>query len=231
MEYQNNSIGFEGAKVRKERFLILLVSFLAFIILDPILSPYPFGGRVLEIAGVILFFSCINAISDTKRRFVIAVLLFACSVLAKLAIHVTVEGYFNILSRSFDFSISSVFYLYSGYLMTIYVLSEGKVTRDKIAAAICVYLILGVIWGMFYGLAETLDPGALGGIVDVGSRGTGSAVYFSYITLTTLGYGDITPVSPTTRALAIVEAIAGQIYIAVMIARLVGLHTTYSVRK
>lgn len=214
--------------MRKERFLILLFSLLGYIIIDPILSPYPFGAGTIEVAGLLLFFSCIYAISDTKKHFTIAVGLFTCSILAKALINFMDSGDHILYIRASDFVISACFYGFAGFLILGYVMKEGKVTRDKIAAAICVYIILGVVWGLFYGLTETLDPGALGGGINAGLRNTGSAVYYSFITLTTVGYGDITPVSQVARSLAIVEGLAGQIYLAVMIARLVGLYTTHS---
>ena len=217
--------------MRKERFLILLFVILIYIIIDPILSPYPFGNQIIHLVSLLLFFSSINAISDTRRRFVAAVLLFACSVVAQLATLAAAPGFYNVLGRSLEFAFSAAFFSYAGLLIIGYVLKEGDVTRDKIAAAVCVYLILGIVWGEFYGLTETLDPGALGGLGDPASQGSGTVFYYSFVTLTTIGYGDITPQSPVTRSLAIVEGFTGQIYLAVMIARLVGLYTSRSSRK
>jgi len=214
--------------VRKDRFIILLASLFIFIILDLLLAPYRFGSRVIDIAWLILFLSCINAISGTRKHIVISVLLFACSAIAKLAIYLTEDSYYLLIGRSSGFAFSAAFYAYAGFLITVYVLKDGKVTRDKIAASICVYLIIGATWAMLFGLVETLDPGAFRTGVDSIAKDTKSAVYFSYITLTTVGYGDITPASPTARSLAMIEGIIGQLFIAVMIARLVGLHISHS---
>jgi hypothetical protein len=84
-------------------------------------------------------------------------------------------------------------------------------------------------------LVEILQPGsfnlAKGTAMKFGGSETIFAVYFSYVTLTTLGYGDITPLSGAARTLAIVEATTGQIYLAVLVARLVGLHVAHSTMR
>jgi len=217
--------------VKKDRFLILLVAFMVFIILESVLIPFPFGSMALDIASIILFFSCINAISDTKSHFRIAALLFLGAGLSKSIPYLIDDPFYTLLSMSCGFVLSAVFYLYTAVLIIIYVLKEGRVTRDKIAAAICVYVILGITWGMLFSLVATLDPGALGGGFASGPSGSAPAMYFSFVTLTTVGYGDIAPVSSTARALVMVEGIVGQIYIAVMIARLVALYTTHSTKN
>ena len=99
------------------------------------------------------------------------------------------------------------------------------------------YLILGVIFALLYASISQIDSGAFNPVVaagtapdsaDASSKGTGMAkwVYFSFITLTTVGYGDITPIAPAARSLVILEALLGQFFVAVLVARLVGLLQT-----
>jgi len=103
------------------------------------------------------------------------------------------------------------------------------VTPAKISGALSVYLLLGYFWSIVFTILETLQPGsfnlALGGAEAAGSRAEifKQLLYYSYITLSTLGYGDITPLSAGARSLAALEALTGQIYLAVLVARLVGL--------
>ena len=101
-----------------------------------------------------------------------------------------------------------------------YVLKQGAVTGEKISAAICVYMFIGLLWAFLFALTYTLDAGSF----DLKDPQLSQFVYYSFITLSTLGYGDITPLSPVAQALAYVEAITGQIYLTVLVARLVGLH-------
>jgi hypothetical protein len=102
---------------------------------------------------------------------------------------------------------------------------QGKVTLHRILGGISAYLLLGVMWAGAYALVETLHPGSFSRAVDVagGHRGW---VYFSFVTLTTVGYGDILPVHPAARSLAMLEAVTGPLYIAILLARLVSLAMT-----
>ncbi len=81
------------------------------------------------------------------------------------------------------------------------------------------YLLLGFIWAHAYELVALWHPGAFAGAVD----GSLPWTYYSFVTLTTVGYGDITPVHPLARAVAVLEALTGQLYLAIMLARLVSL--------
>jgi hypothetical protein len=98
----------------------------------------------------------------------------------------------------------------------------GPVTAHRIQGGIAAYLLLGVAWAEAYGLVDTVYPGAFTGAAGdtVGKR---SWVYFSFVTLTTVGYGDIVPVHPAARSLAMLEAVTGPLYLAILLARLVSL--------
>jgi Na+/H+-dicarboxylate symporter len=100
------------------------------------------------------------------------------------------------------------------------VLKKGPITPHRIQGAIAVYLLLGFAWAHVYALIEYLSPGAFTGAVSASGRFT-SWMYFSFVTLATLGYGDIAPLHPIARSLATAEAITGQLYLAILIARLV----------
>lgn len=97
-----------------------------------------------------------------------------------------------------------------------------EITFNRLVGAVCVYLLLGTIWALVYSLIGRLAPGSFTGLSLHDGRGWDSEwLYFSFVTMTTLGYGDISPVSATARALAYVQAIFGQFYIAILVAGLV----------
>jgi hypothetical protein len=100
------------------------------------------------------------------------------------------------------------------------VLRAGSVTRHQIQGAIAAYLLIGLAFAAAYEWLALRDPLAFAGVAVSGSR---PWTYYSLITLTTMGYGDITPVSPAARSLAMAEALTGQMYIAILISRLVAL--------
>ena len=112
------------------------------------------------------------------------------------------------------------------------VLRSEAVTWDKIQGAVCAYLLIGVTWGAIYAWIGLRDPQAFSGALQgFTADPTASMTYFSFVTLTTLGYGDITPLTPSARSLATLEAIIGQFYVAVIVARLVGIQVAQSFDK
>jgi hypothetical protein len=84
------------------------------------------------------------------------------------------------------------------------------------------YLLLGLVWGVIYATIEMHAPGSFAGTLRLDER-LSDWVYYSFVTLTTVGYGDITPLSMAARAVAMLEALVGQLYPAIIIARLVSL--------
>ena len=128
-----------------------------------------------------------------------------------------------------------LFFVLTAGLAMRQVLFTGDVTPNKLTGAVCVFLLLGIIWTMLYTLAESLSPGAFNGLQHSEDElpyiewyeHFPDLTYFSFVTLTTLGYGDITPKLPLARFLAYLQAIVGQLYIAIMVASLVGAHLAH----
>jgi hypothetical protein len=103
-----------------------------------------------------------------------------------------------------------------------------KVDRERISASISLYLIIGLIFTLFYALIDKALPGSFFySVADntLGEKPLNQLMYFSYVTLATLGYGDIVPVSGPVRGLAIMEAMIGQLYLVLVVARLVSLYS------
>ena len=102
---------------------------------------------------------------------------------------------------------------------------------ETIYGAIVVYILIGLMWAFLYHLTEIIHPQSFSFAAELVTDLKKSLFYFSFITLTTLGYGDLTPVSSPAKSLAMLEAIVGQMFIAVLIARLVGMHISQSILK
>lgn len=108
-----------------------------------------------------------------------------------------------------------------------HVFQEGPVTMDRIRGAIAAYILVGFTWAIIYRLIELLLPGSFhltgtaAGNLYLSYRS--EFTYFSFVTMTTLGYGDITPIHPMARMFVILEALIGQLYPATLLARLVSL--------
>lgn len=116
--------------------------------------------------------------------------------------------------------------LLSLLLLLVVVLAQtlraGPITFHRVQGAIAAYLLLGVIWAHAYALVAALRSDAFAGPVTP-SDGPRAFFYFSFVTLTTVGYGDVLPVHPVARSLAVLEAVTGPLYLAILIARLVSL--------
>lgn len=115
-----------------------------------------------------------------------------------------------------------VFLLLTISLAIQQVVRTGTVDANSMIGAVCIYLLLGIIWALFYVMINLLIPGSFTAEI------TGSAyqqlqvfLYYSFVTLTTLGYGDVFPIKATARALATTEAMFGQFYMATLVAGLV----------
>jgi hypothetical protein len=102
-------------------------------------------------------------------------------------------------------------------------LARGHVDTERVMAALDAYLLAGLLFGVGYWMLDRGWPASFRGTTG-GSLDLADAIYFSFITIATLGYGDVVPVSPPARGLAMVEAVSGQMYMAVLVARLVSLY-------
>ena len=114
--------------------------------------------------------------------------------------------------------------LYLAGVVLVSVVRAKSVTADVLAGAVAVYLLIGIAWAVIYALIEGLSPGSFA-LAEAG-KGTiwDQLLYFSFTTLTTLGYGDIAPLTPVARIWTVFEAVCGTLYLAILISRLVGLY-------
>lgn len=173
---------------------------------------------VSDLAFSIAIFIGIWSLQDTRRWFLIALVLMVLGVGGNLLALAGAGHLFIYVSLGSYI----VFLLLAITLATRQVFRAEKVSGNNIIGAICIYLLLGVIWSLLYVLVNLLIPGSFGGQI------TGSTyqqlqdfLYYSVVTLTSLGYGDILPVGATARALSALEVIFGQFYIAILVAALV----------
>ncbi|MGD1927308.1 MAG: potassium channel family protein [Leptolyngbyaceae cyanobacterium] len=115
----------------------------------------------------------------------------------------------------------------AAWLILQRLLQTSRVTMDTVKGGICVYLLLGYTWSLLYGIVYTLDPNAFSSALVTEEGSYLNMLYFSFITLTTLGFGDIVPVNEVASVLTILEALVGQIYPAVFMALLVSTYLAH----
>jgi hypothetical protein len=127
--------------------------------------------------------------------------------------------------------------LFLGFVIVVvlrFIFTTRRVTQNTIAAALCVYLLMGVLWAEFYSLLEHVWPNSFRvpelsdeeASMQFGGEGSVIGLYYSFVTLTTLGYGEVTPTHPFARMTAALEAVVGQFYLTVLVAWLVGLRVS-----
>ena len=212
--------------VLEARFLLLFLSFVLLFVAYPFLGEDSFYQQIaLDILFLLILLGAIRAVISGKKQ-----LLFLIA-LAILSQGLSWADLFFQHPAIFAARIVVDLPLFSFFAVAIlvYVLKQKKISADTIFAAICVYAMIGFIWAIFYAMIGTYNPSAFNFANIVSNEGLSGAakesayIYFSYVTLTTLGYGDITPVSRVACSLACLEAIIGQLFLATLIARLVGL--------
>jgi hypothetical protein len=122
---------------------------------------------------------------------------------------------------------SAMFFMLATYEILTFVWKQAEVTKAVIYASLVGYLLLAVTWSYLYLLVEALLPGSFEAVAEIGREGHHMAfLYYSFVTITTLGYGDITPTTEIARSVTILEAVIGQLYMVVLVAWLVGMHVS-----
>lgn len=117
-----------------------------------------------------------------------------------------------------------IFVAATTYMAWQQVMFTGEITRNTILGSICIYFLLGMLFGFAYLIVEAIFPGSMHGLEsDSWQQNLSVIIYYSMVTLTTLGYGDITPAAPLTRFMAYIEAITGIFYTTVLVASLIGM--------
>ncbi len=207
------------------RFRFLLLSLMMMIGLRPILDEW-IGARIwadvltdIFFAGILI--SGLHALSGQPRQLRIALLL----VIAILLLRVLDYTLKIQVLDSLKLGLSAVFLIQMLVMILIHIEKENEVTLDLIMAAACAYVLLGMLWAYAYYLLEIFHPHSFNTSENVGVD-QWNFFYYSFVTLTSTGYGDILAITKTARALSILEVITGQLYLAIMISRLVGLYAS-----
>lgn len=206
------------------KLLYLLISLILFIVLYPFFEDMGRSGDIFfAIFASLVPLAGIYAVSHTRRYLVTA---------AFLGVPFVAINVFNAVFMSdhqmlqyLNGAIAIAFYVYTIVVLLKSVLTIERVTTDTVYGAISVYLLLGIMWGTVYVFAQGIWPGSF--VSQFGeSLGWSDFLYFSFSTLTTLGFGDIIPVGSHARSIVITEVMTGIMYLAVFISRLGVLHAS-----
>ncbi len=217
-------------------FLALLLSLLTLFLLSPFTGMGILMRAGIMIAAAAVVFSTLRLVAMHRRWLVLAVVLGLSGTLLKISSALWEVEMLYVMSEL----LLLVFYLLLSAMILTHVVRSPRVSMDNVMGAACVYLVMGFIWAKLFILVEWFQPGSftLAPLISEGSGGAqlstqeaGQLTYLSFITLTTVGYGDLTPIKPAARMLAMLEGLAGQLYVAIMIARLVALQVSQNIRS
>lgn len=223
-----NTAGHKGNEAAKPhlrfvggRFTLLLAAIITTLALTPFLTHFAGLKLLTDICLSVILLSAIHAVSDRTRTFVVAVMLAFPYLFLKWSS--TLAGSPARLNLPELFA--AIFLTYVLVLILHFISTRHQVSTDVIMAAVCGYFLLGFMWAFVFLFLESAQPGSFR-IAHDGVPASNDFIYFSFVTMTTVGYGDNLPVSNAARSLAILEAVMGQLYLAVTIARLVGIQAS-----
>ncbi len=213
------------------RYAALLAALLLLVIAVPVAAERgPIVDWLPDLLFVVVLLSALSAALRRKATLAGMLALVAANQVAKHAgagLGLSADAAFVI-----ELSASILFFAITVGVILVDVLCDGEVTVDRLLGAAAVYLLIAATFALAFALEHRLQPGALGmpeavraSLVDRHAA-LGVYWYFSMTTLTTVGYGDIVPATALSRGLAMLEASVGQLYLAIVVARLVSLQLT-----
>jgi len=216
--------------MKRFRFAFLLASLGLVVFLRPFIADWILGVAFVDILVFFTMLAGVFTTIDRKRQFAVVASLAIASAGSQIAWRLTGE---DVLLVAF-LVLSIAFYSHIiWFLIRSLFIGEQRITHDTLYKAVSVYLLFGLTWTFGYALLELASPGSF--IFGSHSPEDGLRherfIGFSFTTLTTLGYGNISPATPRADAITSLQAVAGQIYLAIVIARLVAIQITQNQDK
>jgi voltage-gated potassium channel len=217
---------------RPGRFTVLLLTIMLLLVSQPAFQSHVFAQTLVTFSISLVLLSALFAFRSARTYFVIALILIVPSIGSRVALQFGPNPTLEMVG-----AVSSCMFLAVTVVALVSRLfSVRSVTLDTISAAICAYLLMGVAWAYAFAVVAMRHPGAFSAALLPRNPGDTaplfaslhSFIYYSFVCLTTTGFGDISPISDSARILSVTEAIFGQLYMAILIARLVSLEVAQS---
>ncbi len=198
-------------------YTVLLTVLLAMWVAQPLAGRSLIGASILSLSYAAVLISAVAVVSHRRTLVLLALVLMLPA--AVLTVLPRAAGAAAHLWGS-TLSLLALALIIASFLVDLF--RHPQVTIGTIGGSVCVYVLTGVAWMFMYDLVDVLAPGAFEGLSAVGTSTRQSELfYFSFVTLTTLGYGDIVPTRPESMSLATLEAVVGQLYLVVLVATFV----------
>jgi voltage-gated potassium channel len=209
--------------VRRFSAAHLLIALSLLLVTMPFIDQLPQGKMIESGLLTLVYLFGVMAVGGRRRTLIIAILLMTPALIGRWIDHVHAEPGV----RGFTAFAAIIFTTFLMLHLFRFILLAPRVNSEVVCAGISGYLILGILWAMIFLLIDKVDPDAfnIGSSPASASMDSFDAMCFSFGTLSTLGYGNITPVSRPARMLPTIEAVIGMFYVAILISRLVALYS------
>lgn len=202
---------------------------IVFFVTLPFLEDLPYGRLIESVLMTVVLASAVMAVGKRPKIMFWAVVLVVPALIGRW-----VQHYSPTSVAAAVFPVAGLcFVLFIVWQFLHFILKSPKVNSEVLCAGVSTYLLLGLLWMFAYLLVADLVPGSFSFSTGTGrdeSMNGFNAYYFSFVTLSTVGYGDITPVSRAARSLAVMESMTGTLYVAVLVARLVALYSSENLK-
>jgi voltage-gated potassium channel Kch len=202
----------------RKRYAILFYTLLVTLVASPVVAAFELSGTFIDIfLAANLLAAALPAHAGLQRQLFLAAIVLAWLARSAMVwfdhppIAAVILGFWTLIA------------LCAAATALRFAMRAQQVDSEHLYAALSAYLLVGVFFGLFYWVIEQTAPGTFN--VSDGLSRT-SAIYFSFVTLATLGYGDIVPRTEVARGLAVLEGVGGQLFLAVLVARLISLYST-----
>jgi hypothetical protein len=202
---------------------MLFAALVFMILVNPFLTETTGFQSVAGVLMMAVMVTAVRTVARDPRHFYITIGLGALAAVGQLALLFQYSESLNVMRYLF----TTLFLIYvCALLLSDIILRSHTVTRELLFGSVNIYLMAGLAFAFLYGLIEYLQPGSFTGVREFTNREDAALpfIYFSFVTMTTLGYGDVVPLTRFGATAAYVQAVFGQLYLAILVARLVGLH-------
>ena len=198
------------------RYPPLLITTLLLLVSTAVSTQFHLPGLIVAIQMTLVALSGVYVASNSRHEIYISIAIGVPWVVT-LWLHAQTDWRWSLIVSS---AAGAFFMGYTIYLMLHHIFRAHEVGGELLAGAAAVYFLLGLVWSFLYLMVDRVSTGAFTG----NDKTFFDFIYFSMTTLTTLGYGDISPITPVARVLAVLEAAVGVLYTAILIGRLMGIH-------
>jgi hypothetical protein len=210
------------------RYLVLLGTLLLVLVVQPISFGVSTQPQLFDVLLVLVTAALLLSFCSDKRKRLFAIAFGIPAGLLSLGGHLLAAQPNSAVVLA-GHCLALVFFFWAAVTIVLSLVRSAALSLDSVFGAICGYLLLGMAWAMLYSMLDLLWPGsfAVADRLAEQVRADDSRIhlftYYSFITLSTVGYGDVTPLSTPARTCAWLEALTGQFYLAVFVAALIGI--------